>query len=172
MTWRIISPTPGLQKLTDGSSTQNHPVGKIIMATDDATSGQGTAEFIYLLSPATIIGSLVTYNATTGQATLTAAATDKFTGVPVAVAMRANTAGQYGWFQISGLAVIKKTAVAVTPKVNLFMSATAGRVKVLRSGGMLLEGAKSANLATISAGVSTITALLNRPHIMGEVTLV
>lgn len=173
MTWRIISPIPGLQKLTDGSSTQNHPLGTIIRATDDATSGQGTAEFIYLLGVAsTVTGSLVKYNATTGQTALTTVTNGKNKGVPVAVAMRANVAGQYGWYQISGLAVVKKTTVAVTPQVPIFLSAdaTPGRIKVLASAGQQILGAMTANLATIVTTTSTVTVLLNRPFTQGQIT--
>ena len=171
MTWRIISPTPGLQKLTDGSSTQNHPLCTIVRATDDATSGQGTAEFIYLLGVAsTVTGSLVKYNATTGQTALLSVTNGKNKGVPVAVAMRANVAGQYGWYQISGLAVIKKTSVAVTPQVPIFISATDGRLKVLASAGQQILGAQTANLTTVVTTTSTVVVAINRPISQGQIT--
>jgi hypothetical protein len=88
----------------------------------------------------------------------------------VAVAMSANLAGTFGWYQIAGNAVIKKTAVAVTPQVTLFLSATAGRVKVVASAGMQLVAARSANLSTIAAAVSTVTVTINRPHLQSQIT--
>jgi hypothetical protein len=89
---------------------------------------------------------------------------------PVAVAMSANLAGTFGWYQIAGNAVIKKTAVAVTPQVTVFLSATAGRVKVLASAGLQVVAARSANLATIAATVSTVTVTINRPHLQSQIT--
>lgn len=110
----------GGQAINETSTTQLHPLGAIIRATDNATSGNlGSGEFIYLLGVAsTVVGSLVTYSATTFQTTLspTNATSD---GYPLAVAMSANVASQYGWYQIGGLAVIKKTAVSVSPATGL-----------------------------------------------------
>ena len=116
----------------------------------------------------TVVGSLVTYNATTYQTVLVPNTGNQ--AAPVAVAMSANLAGTFGWYQIEGNAVVKKTAVAVSPQVTLFLSATAGRVKVLASAGLQVLGARSANLATIAATVSTVTVTLNRPHLQGQIT--
>jgi len=146
--------------------TPPNVLGKICRA-DDPTYGEG--EFILLLGVAgTEVGSLIKYNATTYQtALLTNSASQD---VPVAVAMSANLAGTFGWYQIAGNAVIKKTAVAVTPQVTLFLSATAGRVKVLASAGLQIVAARSANLATIAATVSTVTVTINRPHLQSQIT--
>ncbi len=156
----------GGQAINETSTTQLHPLGAIIRATDNATSSNlGSGEFIYLLGVAsTVVGSLVTYSATTFQTTLspTNATSD---GYPLAVAMSANVASQYGWYQISGLAVIKKTAVSVSPATGLWLSGTAGRVYVTASAGKGIVGARSANLATVASATSTITALINRPSI-------
>lgn len=152
----------GGQAIAETSTTQNHPLGKIIAATD-ATYGGG--EFIYLLGVAsTVVGSLVTWAATTYQTTLspTNATSD---GYPLAVAMSANVASQYGWYQIAGLAVIKKTAVAFPPATGLWLSGTAGRVYATASTGKGIVGARTANLATVASATSTITAVLNRPAI-------
>jgi hypothetical protein len=141
-------------------------LGSIVRAFDP-TYGEG--EFILLLGVAsTVVGSVVRYNATTYQTTLVVntAAQD----VPVAVAMSACTAGLYGWYQIAGNAVIKKTAVTVAPNVTLFLSATAGRVKVLASAGLQLVAARSANLTTVTSTTSTITVTLNRPHLQSQIT--
>ena len=115
---------PGAQPIANTETTQKHVLGTIVRAWDP-TYGEG--EFIYLLGVAsTVVGSLVTYNATTWQTALSPD-TAAFQA-PVAVAMSANVASAYGWYQISGNAVIKKTAVAVTPQVKIYQSATTGRV--------------------------------------------
>ena len=146
--------------------TPPNVLGKICRA-DDPTYGEG--EFILLLGVAgTEVGSVVKYNATTYQTALVTNSASQ--DVPVAVAMSANLAGTFGWYQIAGNAVIKKTAVAVTPQVTLFLSATAGRVKVLASAGLQVVAARSANLATIAATVSTVTVTINRPHLQSQIT--
>src|SRR5579872_5448694 len=102
----------GIQSVYVSSTTQNHPLGTIIKAYDSTSFGEG--EFIYLLGVAsTVTGILVRYDATTFQTALLPSTANL--DVPVAVAMSANVATQYGWYQISGLAVALKTAVQVTP---------------------------------------------------------
>ena len=130
----------------------------------DPTYGEG--EFILLVGVAsTVVGSLVTYNATTYQTTLSANTANQAT--PVAVAMAANTAGLFGWYQIGGLAVIKKTAVATNAQVAVYQSATAGRIMATAASGKQVLGARSANLATIASTVSTVIVSINRPHLQG-----
>jgi hypothetical protein len=114
----------------------------------DPTLGEG--EFILLLGVAsTVVGSLVTYDATTFQTTLTANTANQ--ARPVAVAMAATLAGQFGWYQIGGLASIKKTAVVVNPQVAIYQSATTGRVMPTAASGKQILGARSANLASVLA---------------------
>jgi hypothetical protein len=133
----------------------------------DPTYGEG--EFILLVGVAsTVVGSLVTYNATTYQTTLSANTANQAT--PVAVAMAANTAGLFGWYQIGGLAVIKKTAVATNAQVAVYQSATAGRIMATAASGKQILGARSANLATVASTVSTVIVSINRPHLQGAVT--
>jgi hypothetical protein len=161
-----IEARAGIQPITANSTTQNHPLGTVIRAYDP-TFGEG--EFIYLLGVAnTIIGALVKWNATTFQTALVTNTGNQV--VPVGVAMAANVASQYGWYQIGGNAVIKKTAVTVTPQVPLFLSATAGRVKVLASAGLQVLGSRSANLTTVTSTTSTITVTIDRPALQGQIT--
>lgn len=130
----------------------------------DPTYGEG--EFIMLLGVAsTVVGSLVTYNATTYQTALSANTANQAT--PVAVAMAANTAGLFGWYQIGGLAVVKKTAVATNAQVAVYQSATVGRIMATAASGKQVLGARSANLATVASTVSTVIVSINRPHLQG-----
>jgi hypothetical protein len=116
----------------------------------------------------TVVGSLVTYNTTTYQTALSPNTANL--AQPVAVAMSANTAGTFGWYQIEGLAVVKKTAVAVNAGVAVYQSATTGRIMPTAASGKQLLGARSANLATIAATVSTVIVSINRPHLQGATT--
>ena len=162
----VTSPGGVSSGTTSVIPTPPNVLGKIVRA-DDPTYGEG--EFILLLGvAATEVGLVVKYNATTYQTVVVTNTVVQ--DVPVAVAMSANLAGTFGWYQIAGNAVVKKTAVAVTPQVTVFLSATAGRVKVLASAGLQVVAARSANLATIAAGTSTVTVTINRPHLQSQVT--
>jgi hypothetical protein len=138
---------------------QAHPLGTIVRAYDP-TLGEG--EFIYLKGVVnTVVGSLVEYDPVNGTTTLVPSTASL--GNPLAVAMSANVAGQFGWYQIAGAAVIKKTAVKVSPNVRLFISATAGRVTSTLSAGKGVWNAITVNAATVASATSTITALIQRP---------
>lgn len=166
MAYTVTSPVLGLQRIADTSTTQQHPLGTIVRAVD-STYGEG--EFIYLLGVAsTVVGSVVTYNATTYQTALSAN-TANF-AAPVAVAMSANVASQYGWYQISGNAVVKKTAVAVSPQVKVYQSGTTGRIMPTSASGKQILGAKSANLASVTSTTSTVVVTINRPFMQGQIT--
>ena len=148
---------------TSAIPTPPNTLGQVVRAFDP-TYGEG--EFILLVGVAsTVVGSLVTYNATTYQTTLSANTANQAT--PVAVAMSANTAGLFGWYQIGGLAVVKKTAVAVNAQVPVYQSATVGRVMPTAASGKQVLGARSANLATVASTVSTVIVSINRPHLQG-----
>lgn len=156
----------GAQQIDNTETTQYHPLGTEIKAVSD-TYGEGT--FIYLLGVAsTVVGSLVRYNATTYQTTLVTNTANQ--ACPVAVAMSANVASQYGWYQIAGNAVIKKTAVTVNPGVAVYLSGTASRVKVIASAGLQVLGAKTANLTTVTSTTSTVVLTINRPLLQGQIT--
>lgn len=158
----------GAQPIASIDTTKNHPLGTMVDATDP-TYGRG--EFIYLLGVgSTTAGDVVTYNATTYQTALLTTTNGENKGCPVAVAMGANVAASYGWYQVSGNAVIKKTGVAVTPQVPIFISATAGKIKVLASSGQQILGAMTANLTTIVTTTSTVVVTINRPHTQGQIT--
>lgn len=169
MAYYITDQKAGYPPITETSTTQGPlTLGTLVRAVDP-TYGEG--EFIYLLGVAnTVVGSVVKYNATTYQTALISVANGKNKGVPVAVAMSANVASQYGWYQVKGNAVIKKTGVAVTPQVPVFISATDGRIKVLASAGQQILGAQSANLTTIVTTTSTVVVTIDRPHTQGQIT--
>jgi hypothetical protein len=144
------------------------PLGTVVRGYDP-TYGEG--EFIYLLGVgSTVVGSVVTYNTTTFQTALATVANTKNKGTSLAVAMSANVASKYGFYQISGNAVIKKTGVAVTPSVPVFISATSGRIKVLASAGQQVLGAQTANLTTIVTTTSTVVVTISRPFAQGQIT--
>lgn len=138
----------GLQPIADTSTTQQHPLGTIIRA-EDPTYLAG--EFIYLKGVAsTAVGSWVTYNMDDGTTTLLAA---NAIG-PVAVAMSANVASQYGWYQIHGKAVGKALA-GFLDNGNVYATGTAGSVDDAVVAGDRVKGAVGASAVdTPSTGLA------------------
>jgi hypothetical protein len=168
MAYSASSPFVGAQPIAETETSQKHPLGTLVEGSDPI---YGHGRFVYLLGVAsTVVGSVVRYNATTYQTALLTVANGKNKGAPVAIAMSANVAAQYGWYQISGNAVVKKTSVAVTPQVPVFISGTDGRLKVLASAGQQILGAQTANLTTVVTTTSTVVITINAPHTQGQIT--
>jgi hypothetical protein len=165
MAWYPTENRLGLQPIEQTSTVQNHTLGTIVRAID-ATYGGG--EFIYLKGAAnTVVGMAVVYDPVNATTTLTpnTANLDQ----PVAVAMSANVLANYGWYQIAGASVIKKTAVKVSPNVPVYQSATIGRMMSTAASGKELMNARSVNAATVLSATSTITVLTQRPFLQGAV---
>ena len=169
-TWLHVESRVGAQPIANTSATLNHPLGTILRAKDVGANLYGEGEFIYLQGvTSTAVGLMMSYNATTYQTTILPNTANL--GVSVAIAMSANALKTtYGWYQIGGLATIKKTAVQVLPQVKIFQSATAGRVMPTSASSLEIVGAKSANLTTVTSTTSTIVVLLNRPAMQGNIT--
>jgi hypothetical protein len=144
----------GLQELNTTSTTQQHVIGKRCRGYDPV---YGEAEFIYLKGVAsTAVNDLVVYdeyNNTTTRATAGSRG-------PAAVAMSANVANQYGWYQISGAAIVN--AATVLAGGNVYATATAGTVDDATVSGDKVDGArfKTAD-GTPAAGKAVVQ--LDRP---------
>lgn len=140
----------GIQGISETSTVQNHPLGFRTRAYD-ASYGEG--EFIYLLGLAnTAIGSVVTYAADDFSTALLAA---NAIG-PVAVAMSANVADQYGWYQIYGKGVAKVLA-AFADNANCYATATAGSIDDAVVAGDLVKNMKGASaIGTPDTGLAEI----------------
>lgn len=146
----------GIQQIADTSTTQRHALGLEIQAAD-STYGVGT--FVYLKGVAsTAVGSWVTYNADDYSTDLLAA--NAFG--PVAVAMSANVAGQYGWYQIVGKAVGKALA-SYADNGRVYATATAGSVDDAVVDGDMVHLAKGASaIDTPSSGFAEFE--IHRPY--------
>lgn len=155
----------GAQPIENTETTQMHPSGTIVRGRDPT---YGEAEFIYLKGVAsTVVGSTVTYNTSSFTTALAPVGTNK--PQPVAIAMSANVASQWGWYQISGVAVCAKTCT-----VSLAANAAIGVLTIgLVAGtgsGKEVQGALVAAVASATAGRTTVQVVINRPHMMGRVT--
>lgn len=164
MTYAVHS-LPGAQPVANTSTTQAHVLGTIITATDPT---YGAGEFIYLLGVAsTAVGSIVTYDPTTYLTTLSAVGGN--IPRPIAVAMSANVASQYGWYQISGVAVCAKTCTISLAAGAAVAVLTTGLIAGTGSG-KEIQGAAVAAVASATAGRTTVKVMIQRPTKQGRVT--
>ena len=149
---------PGAQPIAETSTTKKHALGTIVRATD-ATLGEG--EFIYLQGiGSTVVGSIVSYGVGFVTALDTAAATGPSN--PLAIAMSANVASQYGWYQISGLAVATK-ADTVSFAAGAGFTTSAGLAVAVVTGRCVLGGVVRV-VASAKTAVTTVALAINRPH--------
>lgn len=136
------------QNFDETSTTQEHALGTIVRAKDPT---YGVGEFIYLKGVAsTQVGSWTTYNPDDWSTALLAA---NAIG-PVAVAMSACVANNYGWYQISGKAV-GRALTGFVDNANVYATATAGSIDDAVVSGDRVKLAKGASaVGTPSAGLA------------------
>jgi len=158
--FKIIGPLTFDQGIAETSTTQMAPLGMVVLAEDQATTGYGAGEFIYLAGVAsTAVGSWVTIadNQTTALAVANAVG-------QVAVAMSANVASQWGWYQISGQAAGKVLTGFAATDSDAFLTATGGSLDDADVAGDFVLGAVPVSaIDTPSSGLAEFQ--LNRPSV-------
>jgi len=165
MAWVPVNPRLGTQPIANTSTTKQHEIGTIIGAVDPT---YGFGEFIYLKGGASVVAGLVVYytdNAVADSVKLTTTSGVVDGGSNLAVAMAATTAALWGWFQISGQAIVLKTATKIDPAstFKVYLSATAGRVMPTSVAGRQILGARFPAVTTVTTTTSTCIVTLNRP---------
>lgn len=149
--------------------TPPNVLGTIVRAFDP-TYGEG--EFIYLLGvAATAVGTLVIYDSQTYQTTLTPSTANL--ARPVAVAMSANLAATFGWYQISGSAVVlKQTNHQIAANLAVGISSSAGKIVASSSAGAgkEIENARKTTTGTAASASTTCVIIIDRPHMQGRIT--
>jgi hypothetical protein len=151
---------PGMRAVDSFPRSPAYP-GMLAHAVDPVLGG---GEFVYMTGVAnTVVGSLVTYNQLTPASVL--GVTGAKTGSPVAVAMAAIGANQFGWFQISGNALMAKTAgAAIAAGASVGVSATPGQVAT-SAGGAATAGALTGAVCSGAAAAAdpTVNVQISRP---------
>ena len=154
----VLNTLPGAQPLSETSTVKKHLLGTIVRGTDP-TLGEG--EFIYLQGiGSTVVGSIVSYSVGFLTALDSAAATGP--SQPLAIAMSANVASQYGWYQISGMAVATK-ADTVSFAAGAGFTTSAGLAVAVVTGRCVLGGVVRV-VASAKTAVTTVALAINRPH--------
>lgn len=140
------------QAIADTSTVQLLPLGTRIRAQDGASTAYGVGEFIYLKGVAsTVVGSVVTYNQDDHSTALIVA---NAIG-PVAFAMSACVASEFGWYQIYGKAVAD-VAAGFADNANCYTSST-GVIDDTIVAGDLIKNCKGASaIDTPSTGLAEV----------------
>lgn len=164
----------GLQPIGVSNTTAQHPLGKIVKAYDPV---YGEGEFIYLLGvAATVVGSLVTYNGsatvngTVGTPTYqtTLAPSTANLAQPVAVSMGVNLAANYGWYQITGSAVVATNGTLAAGPGPVYL-AGAGQVTSTQAAGKQVLNAQNVTATGTPAAAQAVVEI-NRPFAQGQIT--
>lgn len=160
--------TIGVQPIATTSTTANHALGTIIRAVDP-TYGEG--EFIYLLGVAsTVAGSLVSYNGnSSGTPTWQTTLAPSTAGLaqPVAVAMSANVASQYGWYQIAGNAVVATNGTLAAGPAPVYLAGSGQVTSTQANGKQVVNAVNVTETGTPAAGFAVVE--INRPFAQGQV---
>lgn len=146
--WVFEEPRMGLQPIAETSTVAKVPLGMIAKARH-ATYGVG--EFIYLQGVAsTGLGEWVLFAQDDWSTALLPA-----NGIgEVAIAMSANVASQYGWYQRRGRA-IGKALTGFADNANVYATATSGSVDDAVVSGDRVKRAKGASaVGTPSSGLA------------------
>lgn len=159
----------GIQPIGVSSTVKNHDLGTIIRGRDPV---YGAGEFIYLLGvAATVVGSVVTWNGNssgtpTYQTTLAPATANL--AQPLAVAMGANLASNYGWYQISGQAVCATNGSLAAGPAPVYLAGS-GQLSSTAVAGKQVENAINVT-ATGTPAANQAVVEINRPAAQGAIT--
>lgn len=135
MPYALSYPKAGTQDIAATDTVQKHPIGTKVTAVDPV---YGEGEFIYMKGVAnTVVGSMVVYDQYAKTTALTLPGVGRG---PCAVSMSSNIDNQYGWYQISGAAVVR--SVAATGTGAVYITATAGVVDDTAVAGDRIDGAR------------------------------
>jgi hypothetical protein len=120
--------------LTDVQTSAQHRLGARVDGVDDGTYGEG--KFIYLRGVAsTAVGDMVVFDESF-QTTRAVAASRG----PLAAALAAVGANQFGWYQIQGLAVCRTGTVVADTRP--YLTATPGQIDDAVVAGQAIDSAR------------------------------
>jgi hypothetical protein len=170
-------PNSALQSGQSAFFNQEHPLGTVVKGYDPI---YGEGEFIYLQgASAQVTGSVVTfggYGAVGGgpvsqsqyQAALapSTANLDRRLAVAMAAFPSGSPATAYGWFQISGQAVVATNGTAASAPAPVYLAGS-GQVTTTQANGKQVLNAQSVTTNGTPAG-NFVVLEINRPFAQGQ----
>lgn len=168
MAFVIKSPRIGFQPIATTSTTQLHALGETCTAVDPVY-GEGT--FIYLKGVAsTIAGSVVSFNGnSSGTPTWQTALAPSTAGLaqPLAVAMSANVANQYGWYQQTGAAVCATNGTLAAGPAPVYLAGTGQLTSTQANGKQVLNAINCTATGTPAANQAVVH--IQYPFAQGQI---
>lgn len=159
----------GLPAIGSSSTTALIDPGTIIRARDPV---YGAGEFIYLLGVAsTVVGSVVTWNGNaTGTPTYQTALAPATANLaqPLAVAMGANLAANWGWYQISGQAVCATNGTLAAGPAPVYLAGSGQLSSTAVAGKQMVNAVNVTATGTPAAGLAVVS--IDRPFAQGAIT--
>jgi hypothetical protein len=152
-TWMALGNT-GISPDGTVGTTKLYPLGFRVKARDMGTTDYGEGEFIYLQGVANTAAGSVAVISTSYTTALVAARTIG----PLAVALGANVANNYGWYQIAGKGVALCDA-GVTDGAALYIDGTSGRIDDTVVAGDAVVGMRAAS----TDDTNTCLVVMNYP---------
>jgi hypothetical protein len=168
--WISVTGQMGLSYPGSIDSTQLTAIGTVARFRNE-TLGEG--EFIYLAGAANVdAGDVceyeIDYNASVATSVVAPWAGNANIPVTLAVATAATVAGTWGWYQLSGSAVVNSSG-SISDGDDLFWQA-AGVVSATAVAGKQMEGGAAASANDVPASNKVIVTI-DRPHAQGADTL-
>ena len=119
--WQCISEVGTSQPIDATSTTQKHPLRHVVTCRDTSVNDRGEAKFVYMGGlDTTAAGNLVFLDGDLTELTVA-------NGVgPAAVAMSACPTNSFGWYQLTGQAII--TSGTVSDNAQMYVTASAGSI--------------------------------------------
>lgn len=159
----------GTQPIANTETTAKHALGTRIKMVDPV---YGEGEFIYLKGVAsTVVGSVVTWDGassgTPTYQTVLAPATANL-AQPVAVSMSANIAAQFGWYQLSGNAVIATNGTLAAGPGPVYLVGS-GQITSVATAGKQMVNARNCT-ATGTPAANQAVVQIERPFAQGAIT--
>jgi hypothetical protein len=144
-------------------------LGQIVQAIDPV---YGAGEFIYLLGVVgTVVGSVVTFDgANAGTPTWQTALAPSTANLnqPLAVAMSINLAGQYGWYQLFGSAVVATNGTLVAGPGPVYLAGSGQVTSTAAAGKQVVNARNETATGTPAAGLAVVK--INYPFAQGSIT--
>lgn len=168
MTYVIQNPLAGYQPIAVTSTTQNHALGTQVNAIDPVYGG---GKFVYMLGVAsTVVGSVVTYGglstSTPTWQTALAPATANLAS-PLAVAMSANVASSYGWYQTIGNAVCATNGTLAAGPAAVYLAGTGQLTSTQANGKQVVNAINVSATGTPAANQAIVE--INEPFAQGQI---
>lgn len=155
-TWKRIDGV-GLDQAIDATSTtQVYPTGFIITCRDTGTTARGDAKFMYAKGVASVAAGDACLISSGGDAAVRTVARSKG---QIGIAMAAIVASNWGWFQVTGRAIVNVLA-SYADDTTPYLTSTAGSLDDAVVAGDIVYGAISAS--AIDTGQALLE--LNFPH--------